>query len=211
MGLHPLRRAHGPPRRAEPALRLAVAVIAWVSAFLALSSPAAASCGPTASTPVNAARAEAVIYGTITDVGAGTITVRVVRVLKGQVGSSVRVFVGPSRGEGATSVDYPDIGRSPQIGSDHVLYLVRGGDGQLETNACVGSHAGPPDASEVAFFGPRATSASPSPTGAAAVEPTGEPVIPVASRPGAPPAVVATLVLATIGILATIAVLRRRR
>ena len=83
------------------------------------------------------------MYGTVTDVSAGAVTLRVDRVLKGQVGRSVRVF----GTVGFTSIDY-----RAELGSDHVLYLVRRADGELETNACIGSHAGPPDATEVTFF-----------------------------------------------------------
>lgn len=183
-----------------------IAVIAVAVGLLVFSSPAAASCAARAPTPENVARAEVVVYGTVTDASPGAMTLRVDRVLKGQVGNSVRVFVGPSRGGGATSVDYPDIGRPPQIGSDHVLYLVRGGDGQLETNACVGSHAGPPDASEVTFFGLASSSAAPSATSTPAVEPA----LPAPSVIA--PTIWAALTLTIIVIgLATLSIVRRRR
>lgn len=139
-------------------MRLLIGVLAVVAVAFLLASPAAASCRPPASVAENAARAVAVIYGTVTESGGGALTLRIDRTLKGPVGGTVRVFVGPGRGGGsgtmvATSIDYPDFsGRSVPIGSDHVLYLIRGGDDQLETNACIGSHAGPPDAAETAFF-----------------------------------------------------------
>jgi hypothetical protein len=137
--------------RVLPSLLLAVA------ALVLLASPAAASCAARAPVADSADRAVAVVYGTVTASGEGALTVRVERVLKGQVAASIRVFVGPGRhGPGgtasATSIDYPDLSRPAAVGSDHVLYLTRGSDGQLETNACIGSHAGPPDAAELAFF-----------------------------------------------------------
>jgi hypothetical protein len=103
-------------------------------------------------------RAVAVVYGTVRESGGGALTLRVDRALKGQVGAAVRVFVGPGRGgtagtATATSIDYPDLGGAARVGSDHVLYLVRGADGQLETSACIGSHAGPPNTAELALFG----------------------------------------------------------
>ncbi len=146
-----------------------IAVIVVMMALLVFSSPAAASCPGPAPIQENAARAEAVVYGTVTqvsasavtDVSAGAATLRVDRVLKGQVGSSVRVF-GIA---GLTTIDY-----RAELGSDHVLYLARRADGQLETNACVGSHAGPPDASEGAFFGLLSSSGPPRATPSPDVE-----------------------------------------
>ena len=188
-----------------------IAVIAVAVGLLVYSAPAAASCAARAPTPENAARAEAVVYGTVTDASAGAVTLRVDRVLKGQVGSSLRVFMGPGRGgvvgtPVATSVDYPDIGTRANIGSDHVLYVVRGADGQLETNACIGSHAGPPDASEVIFFGLSSSSGAPSATSTPAVEA----VVPGPSVIS--PAMWAAFILA-ISIIgfATLPIVRRRR
>ena len=178
-----------------------IAVIAVAVRLLVFSSPAAASCAPPARAPENAARAEAVVYGTVTEASARAVTLRVDRVLKGQSGSSVRVFVGPGRESGGTSIDY-----SPGLGSDHVLYIVFGGDGQLETNACIGSHPGPPNASEVALFGPSPSSAAPSATST----PAAEPVVPA-------PAVIApemweAVIFASIVVgFATLLTVRRRR
>lgn len=183
-----------------------IGLVALAVHFLVFSSPAAASCAPRAPTPENAARAEAVVYGTVTDASAGAVTLRVDRVLKGQVGSSVRVFMGPGRGSSVTSVDYPDMSTRADVGSTHVLYIVRGSDGQLETNACIGSHAGPPDASEVAFFGLASSTAAPSATSTPAVEP----VVPTPSLIA--PVMWAALILAIIAIgFATLRVVRRRR
>lgn len=134
-------------------MRLIPAVLLVVALSLLATSPAAASCAPPATVTENAGRATAVVYGTVTDAGSGAVTLRVDRVLKGQVGATVRAFVGPGRGGGgstaiATSIDY-----AASVGSDHVLYLARAADGQLETNACNGSHAGPPSPAELAYFG----------------------------------------------------------
>jgi hypothetical protein len=116
------------------------------------ASPAAASCAPPVTVAENAARAVAVVYGTVTASSGSALTIRIDRVLKGDIQTPARVFVGPARGGGlapvVTSVDYP-----ATVGSDHVLYVVRGSDGELETNACVGSHAGRPNDNETAFFG----------------------------------------------------------
>lgn len=187
-----------------------IAVIAVAICLLVFSSPAAASCAARAPTPENAARAEAVVYGTVTDAGAGAVTLRVERVLKGQVGSSVRVFLGPGRagvgGTAITSIDYPDTGTRAEVGSDHVLYIVRGADGQLETNACIGSHPGRPDASEVTFFGLASSSVAPSATST----PDVEPAVPAPSVIA--PAIWAALILAVIVIgFATLQIVRRRR
>lgn len=188
-----------------------IAVIAVAVSLLVFSSPAAASCFVRASTPENAARAAAVVYGTVTDASAGALTLRVDRVLKGQIGSSVRVFVGPGReGVGGTavmtSVDYPNLGARAEVGSDHVLYIVLGADGQLETSACIGSHPGPPDASEVTFFGLATASATPPATSTPVVEP----VVPAPAVMA--PAMWPLLILEIIAVgLATLLILRRRR
>ena len=174
-----------------------IAVIAVAVSLLVFSSPAAASCAAPAPTPENAARAEAVVYGTVTDVSGGAVTLRVDRVLKGQVGRSVVVF----GTVGFTSIDY-----RAELRSDHVLYLVRRADGQLETNACIGSHPGPPDASEVTFFGLASSPAAPSATSTPAVEPV------VAAPAVIAPAMWAALILVIIVIgFATLLVIRRRR
>jgi hypothetical protein len=95
-----------------------------------------------------------VVHGTVTSASAGAITLQVDRVLKGTSGETLSVYTGPGRGGSggtavATSVDY-----YMTRGSDHVVYVVRGADGQLETNACIGSHSGQPTAEETAYFGP---------------------------------------------------------
>ena len=110
---------------------------------------AAASCAPPVPATENASRAIAVVSGTVTSIDGAVMTVRVAQVLKGDVHTPLRVFVGPSRGAGATSVDY-----AATVGSEHVLYLTRGSDGALETNACAGSHAGALTGEEQSVFGP---------------------------------------------------------
>ena len=184
-----------------------VAGIGVTLLLLVFSSPAAASCAARASAAENGARAEVVVYGTVTDVSGGAVTLRVDRVLKGQVGSSVHVFIGPARGGGGTSVDYGP----PLLGSDHVLYIGRGADNQLETNGCGGSHPGPPDASEVAFFGLSSSSAAPSATSTPAVEPV-VPAPAVIAPAVIAPAMWAAVILAIIVFgTATLLIARRRR
>lgn len=136
-------------------------VAAFVASLVLLASPARpalASCAPPATVGENAARAESVVYGTVTSVSDGAATVRVDRVLKGSAAGTITVWLGPGRGGSAgtavaTSIDY-----TAAPGTDHVLYLIRGSDGQLETSACIGSHAGPPNSDETAHF---AAAASP--------------------------------------------------
>lgn len=183
---------------------LAVALLAIASA-LGRATPAAASCAPAASLADNAARAVAVVYGTVLSTDAGALILRVDRTLKGTIASPLRVYVGPGRGGGGsavmTSIDY-----RAAAGSDHVLYLIRGEDGELETNACIGSHPGPPDASEVAFFGAAAAPAA-SPTPTVSEAPRGaEPAPP---SPQSPLPAVASLAFGIVA-LAAIVLLRRR-
>jgi hypothetical protein len=134
-------------------VRALVALLSVLAVPILFLTPAAASCAPPTPVADNAARAVAVVHGTVTDVGPGSLTLRVDRVLKGSVGGTIVAFVGPGRGGAggtavATSVDY-----AATVGTEHVLYIIRGDDGQLETNACIGSHAGPPNAEETAHFG----------------------------------------------------------
>jgi len=182
-----------------------IAVIALLLSLVVFSSPAAGSCRAPASIQENAARAEAVVYGTVTqvsgsavtDVNASATTLRVDRVLKGQVGGSVVRVFGMA---GLSTIDY-----RAELGSAHVLYLTRRADGELETNACVGSHAGPPDASEVAFFGFLPSSVTPSAT----PSPDVEGMVAALSVIGLP---VVALILAIVVVgFATHLITRRRR
>lgn len=146
-------------------MRVLVGALVLAAALSLRATPADASCAPPASLADNAARAEAVAYGTVTDASGGAATLRVDRVLKGSVAASVRFFTGPGRSGGATSVDY-----QAGVGGDNVVYLVRGADGELETSACIGSHAGPPTAEEAAFFGTTGSPAPATPAGVSAPE-----------------------------------------
>lgn len=186
-------------------MRRIAAILALAALLAAGARPALASCAPPATVAENAARAEAVVYGTVTGGGQGSVTLRVEKVLKGSAPQSLAVFVGPGRGSGGgqtviTSVDY----EAPP-GTDHVLYLIRGADGQLETSACIGSHAGAPTAEESAHFGPGTapTAAGPDPAG----DPSGTVRTPLALEPA--------LALAALGLLAlaaaAVAVVLRRR
>lgn len=149
-------------------------IVALVAVFMGslLAAPAAASCRPPGSVAENAIRAEAVIYGVVTQTELGAVTMRIDRTLKGQVAGTLLVFVGSGRGGAAgsavaTSIDYPDMSGPPAVGSAHVLYLIRGSDGKFETDACIGSHPGGPNAGEVAYFGggvtPTGTPSAPEP------------------------------------------------
>jgi hypothetical protein len=159
-------------------MRLLVVAPLVVALSLPASVPAAASCAPPASVADNASRATVVVYGVVTNAGAGVVTLRVDRILKGQVGASVQVFVGPGRGGGggtavATSIDY-----MAPVGSDHVLYLIRAGDGELETNACNGSHSGPTNAAERTYFGAGTSATGGSAPGAVTAAPQIVPATP---------------------------------
>lgn len=192
-------------------MRRLIAIIGVAVHLVVFSSPAAASCAARAPTAENAARAEAVVYGTVTDASAGAVTLRVDRVLKGQVGTGVRVFLGPGRGGSVTSVDYPDLGTRVDVGSTHVIYIVRGADGQLETNACIGSHPGPPDPSEVSFFGLTATGAPPATsTPSATSAPDVEPVAPVPAAAATAPWAALAIAVIVLGF-AALPLVRRRR
>jgi hypothetical protein len=178
-------------------MRLIFAVLVAASLSLLAARPAAASCALPASAADNTARAVAVIHGAVTQAGGGALTVRVDRVLKGQASAEIRVFVGPARGA-ATSVDY-----AATQGSDHVLYLIRGSDGQLETNACIGSHSGQATADETATFG---TVGSPAPGSRTELAP-----IPGTAFPSIIDLAPLWLALGVVGAAAVTLVLRRRR
>lgn len=194
-----------------------VRVVLGLSAVLALLllrvSPATASCAPPASVFENAERAVAVLYGSVTGQGQGSVTVRVDLALKSSVTSPVIFFMGPGRtdtgGAVFTSVDY-----EAKLGSDHVFYLIRGADGQLETNACIGSHAGRPTPAESAYFAPAASPEASAPDPAGQREPAQASATPVAT--GAPatatpsPALLGMLGLAVLGALAIAGALGRR-
>jgi hypothetical protein len=126
------------------------------------SSPALASCLQT-TVAERAALAEVVVYGTVTETrqtfapASGVIRFLPGRFLKGTLPGEVEVFLGPTKGGAITSVDYSAVIR----GEAHTLYLKAAGDGAWQTDACSGSHVGPPTAEEASFFG-TGTSAPPS-------------------------------------------------
>jgi len=129
-------------------MRLLATLLFAAALTLVTGTLATASCRPPVPLADQAAAAVSVIHGTVTAVGGGALTVRVDRVLKGEATTASRVFVGPGRGGAATSVDY-----TAGPGSEQVLYLTRSTDGELETNACLGNHAGPVTNAELAHFG----------------------------------------------------------
>lgn len=102
-----------------------------------------------------AARAEVIVVGTVTETrqtfaaATGVIRFRPERVLKGTLTKVVQVYLGPSRGSAVTSVDYTAATR----GETHTLYLRSVGGESYETDACSGSHAGPPTGDEEKLFG----------------------------------------------------------
>lgn len=140
---------------------LALLIPVGLIGIMSVGSLAIASCVQESFTE-QARRADAVVYGRVVAMEgppAGPPSryahVEVERVLKGSVPARIGVALGPGaeRGTGpgapvATSVDY-----TVQRGEDHTLYLKRYTPGGFSTDACAGSHAGPPTADETAFFG----------------------------------------------------------
>jgi hypothetical protein len=126
-----------------------------------VSSPALASCVQT-TVAERAALAEVVVYGTVTETrqtfapASGVIRFRPERFLKGTLPGEVEVYLGPTKGGGITSVDYEAVVR----GEAHTLYLRSAGKGAWQTDACTGSHAGPPVSEETSLLG-TGTSAPP--------------------------------------------------
>jgi hypothetical protein len=132
-----------------------VGALAFAVAMVGLfPATAAASCLQT-TVAQNAALADVVVYGTVTETrqtfapAGGVIRFLGDRFLKGTLPGEVEVYLGPSRGGAITSVDYEAV----QRGQAHTLYLRSAGDGAWETNACSGSHVGAPTVEEIALFG----------------------------------------------------------
>ena len=112
--------------------------------------------------PEQADRAEVIVYGRVNMLeGPPSVPSRfaifdVQRVLKGSAKSRIGVALGPEVGprQGgagvavATSVDY-----NVKPGEEHTLYLKQNAPGGFSTDACAGSHAGPPTAEETALLG----------------------------------------------------------
>lgn len=127
------------------------------SCVLALAAIAAdASCAPPAPLAERIAGADAIVHGTVAAFEGGSprsLMVEVRRVYKGRVVGLIFVAAGPG-GEGggpapaATSVDY-----QAARGTDHTFYLTQHAPAGFSTNACEGSHAGPPGAEELAALG----------------------------------------------------------
>jgi len=133
--------------------RLLVLAAALLGMSLA-SSPALASCLQT-TVAQQAALADVVVYGTVTETrqtfapASGVIRFRADRFLKGSLPGEVEVYLGPTKGGAITSVDYSAVIR----GEGHTLYLKAAGNGAWQTDACSGSHVGAPTAEEASFFG----------------------------------------------------------
>lgn len=184
-------------------MRLITAVA--MLALLALTpSPADASCAPPAPLAENAARAVAVVYGRVTAEGSGSVTLRIDRVLKGTVTSPLTVFLGPTRPSPGGPMSFTSVDYRAERGTDHVLYLIRGADGQVETNACIGSHAGPPTDEESAFYGAAVSPAAGTQAPQSQVTPAPQAATEAPIAPGAAPAFVgsawqALLALALLG------------
>ena len=132
-------------RYAVTVLTLGLAVLGTAAA---MARPAAGSCVQQ-DLAAQVARADVIASGRVVSVGAGggPLIFRATTILKGALdGGGVSVQNGPSDGV-ATSVDYR------AATGDHVLYLQGTGRG-FTTNACSGSHPGPPTADEMHLLGP---------------------------------------------------------
>lgn len=144
------------------ALRALLASLWAVSTLALIGIPAAASCLAPQSLQEVADRADAVVYARVIGFegapgGApGRFGfVQVERVLKGSAYTRIGVGIGPGSeaggisGPAATSIDY-----QMERGTDHTLYLKQHSPAGYATDACSGSHPGPPTAEEERFFGP---------------------------------------------------------
>lgn len=137
----------------------ALIVLAILMASIALGAAADASCAPPEPVAQRVARAEAVVWGTVTGGGPlsdrRSLNVSVKAVYKGSVPAQISVRVGPEipglgPGQtGATSVDY-----SAAPGTSHTFYLTQHAPAGFSTSACSGSHEGEPGAEELAVLGP---------------------------------------------------------
>jgi hypothetical protein len=137
---------------------LATAAIAIASVVLPAVSATASCIQETLAERTE--RADAIVYGRVTGaegppgVPPRFVFVNVGRVLKGSVVAQIGVAIGPGAEGGvssaptASSVDYP-----MDRGTDHTLYLKQTAPAGYETNACSGSHQGPPTADEERLFG----------------------------------------------------------
>ena len=139
-------------------MRVLVA-LAVLATSLALGLTADASCAAPEPAAQRAARADAVVWGTVSGGGGRpgegrTLMVSVKTVYKGSVPDRISVRVGPEipglgPGQtGATSVDY-----SAAPGTSHTFYLKQHAPAGFSTDACSGSHEGEPTAEELAVLG----------------------------------------------------------
>ena len=141
------------PRDVMTSVRIVATVLLVVVSMLAAPQPAAASCAQQTLSD-QAARADVVVFGTVTSIrmtfapASPVIMFRPERVLKGTLTKSVQVYLGPTHGGAVTSVDYQ--AASPQ---QHTLYVRDAHDGSFETDACSGSHEGAPSADEEKLLG----------------------------------------------------------
>ncbi len=131
-----------------------------LAASLALGLNADASCAPPEPVAQRVARADAVVWGSITGSGGGplgdrrSLMLSVKTVYKGSVPAQISVRVGPEipgQGPGqagATSVDY-----AAAPGTAHTFYLKQHAPAGFSTDACSGSHEGEPSAEELAVLG----------------------------------------------------------
>lgn len=158
------------------------ALVATLVATMAAAAGSLALTSCIAPPPISelAERTDAVVYarvlgfeGSPGPVPSRLAFVQVERVLKGGVPARISVGIGPGTesgpspgGPAAASVDY-DMER----GTDHTLYLEQRAPAGFTTNACSGSHAGPPNAEEERFFGP---GNAPDPVAGGAGSATGE-------------------------------------
>lgn len=184
-------------------MKTRVAAAATLMGILLVTAPAnALDCAWVASLTTEGIKGSfAVIYGEVIARHHETVTVRVVRSLKGPLSGDVRVLEDPGwRFEG----EYP-----AEVGTDHVLYVDQGPDGALEVRGCGLSHAGPPSGIELGIFytGP---DASPEPVSGPAAP--GPAMAPRRDAPGLSPQTAAALMAGAFatGLLLGAAFIRRR-
>lgn len=141
-------------------MRALLAALALSWSVVPAAVPALASCIQQ-SVSEQAGRADAVVYVRVLSLEGSPVGppsrfafVQVERVLKGSVADRIGVGLGPGSEAGgaggpvATSIDY-----QMQRGTDHTLYLKQHAPAGYTTDACTGSHPGPPNAEEEGIFG----------------------------------------------------------
>lgn len=143
------------------ALRVLFLAVALVTAGVSVGLTALGSCIQQ-TVAEQAERADAVVYARVSGFEGAPggppgrfAFVQVERVLKGSTYARIGVGVGPGSegggisGPAATSIDY-----QMERGTDHTLYLKQTAPAGFTTDACSGSHPGPPTAEEERLFGP---------------------------------------------------------